>query len=149
MRKAGRSDGPVQQALWEPGDQPRRAEGSSPKTARQEGRELGHAAAKRAADHADRALTKAAWSAAAYSLFVRYAWICAGEFITKNAREHAERVWKLPPPPDPRAWGHIAKRALSNGVVRFVREHEAPHVHGGKIAVWQLAGPADSRRDEK
>lgn len=99
--------------------------------------QLGQMAAEAAANHAER--ESPGWKDLAFDAFVRYAKLAApNEFITKNAREHAERVWGVPLPPDPRAWGHIATRARVEGVVRFIKKIEAPHVHGGKVSVWTL-----------
>jgi hypothetical protein len=94
-------------------------------------RELGHAAAQRAADHADREVGN--WQAMAYEAFVTFARARSVSFITKDVREWARHV---PPPPDRRAWGAVAQRARREGVVVSVCLEEAPHVHGSTITRW-------------
>lgn len=89
----------------------------------------GHAQAERAAQHAGEA-----WREAAYRAFVNYA--ARGErFTTEDVREDNPQ---LPPPPDKRAWGHIALRAKREGVVRAVSwvRAKSETVHGMVVTQW-------------
>ena len=71
----------------------------------------GHSAAEDAADNAG-----PIWREFAYQHFLEYA-RDAGQFVTGMARQYAEVVCGLEPPPDSRAWGAIAKRAQRAGLI--------------------------------
>ncbi|PYJ10800.1 MAG: hypothetical protein DMF06_05185 [Verrucomicrobia bacterium] len=90
----------------------------------------GYAAAERAAARAG-----GDWFDRAYSGFVEFA-VGHHQFKTEDARHVAERRG-LPPPPDKRAWGHVARRAASAGVVRCVGRQPGMDAHGSDVATWQ------------
>lgn len=94
------------------------------------GLEIGHAMAKVAADHAGEA-----WKELAYESFRQFAYMNF-EFTTEQVRAASLHV---PPPPDPRAWGHIAKRASKEEVVRAVGpvRAESKTVHGMYVTLWR------------
>ncbi len=102
-------------------------------------REVGHAAAKLAAERADR--EKAEWISKAYAAFVQYArQVYPATFITKDAREFAEGQLGVPPPPERRSWGHIALRAKAAREIAAVGSVEARHVHGSTVTEWRATG---------
>lgn len=99
-------------------------------------RELGHDAAKAAADKAER--EKAGWIEAACVAYATFAQkVYPAKFITKEAREYAEKVHKVPPPTEPRSWGHIPKKLQARGVIEPVGSANPPHVHGGEVTEWR------------
>jgi hypothetical protein len=93
---------------------------------------LGHEAAERAADHAERETPT--WKEQAFTDFVNYA-KRHSHFTTEQVRAASES----PPPPDPRAWGHVALRAKKEKVVvsgEWVRA-TSKTVHGMVVTQWQ------------
>lgn len=93
-------------------------------------RELGHAAAERAAERAG-----SDWKDAAYAAFVDYARTHAS-FTTEDVRLAYP---DLPPPPDPRAWGSIAQRAKRDAIIIAGEWRAAKdrNVHGRVIMAWR------------
>lgn len=78
-------------------------------TTQMTGKEVGHAMAKQAADHAG-----AQWTAAAYEAFMRFA-RHHHEFTTEQVRLSAGHIEK---PPTDKAWGQIAIKARRAGLVK-------------------------------
>jgi len=104
---------------------------------RQLGLILGHEAAERAANHAEREMPT--WKDTAYSAFVSYGKI-ARQFTTEDVRLASPEV---PPPPDNRAWGQVAMRARRAGVVvsqGWVPVKDA-NSHGCVKTLWKWVGP--------
>lgn len=88
----------------------------------------------RAADHADRSSED--WSDRAFSAFVSTAKRLP-YFTTEQARQLAPD--DLPDPPDKRAWGHVARRAVREGIVEragFVTADD-PRVHCNVVTRWR------------
>ena len=93
------------------------------------GTEIGHAKAKQAADHAGEQ-----WQKTAYDAFVAFA-KAHKSFKTEDVRNANPEI---PPPPDPRAWGHIALEAKRQQKVSgggYVKA-ESPTVHGMAVTLW-------------
>jgi hypothetical protein len=100
------------------------------------GKQLGVMGAQRAADHAE--FETPHWKDYAYAFFLTFA-RSRGEFTTEQVRHAATH---LPPPPDNRAWGQVARRAKDAKKVRHVR-YEAmkdPKCHGAPRSVWKWIG---------
>lgn len=75
------------------------------------------------------------WKAAAYQAFIAYA-KTHKYFTTEDVRYSMKDV---PQPHQLRAWGHIARTALKNGVIihhDFVRPRSRT-VHGKHVNLWQ------------
>lgn len=96
--------------------------------------EKGHAAAKAAADHADREIDE--WTKKAAYLFVEYAKQTPTPFLTEEAREFAE-FCGLSSPPDGRAWGHIAKRCQRSGLTVSAGFGMAKSSNGSPKVLWK------------
>lgn len=94
------------------------------------GLEIGHAMAKVAADHAGDE-----WKDAAFESFKQFARMNY-EFTTEQVRAASLH---LPPPPDKRAWGFIAKKASKEGIVSAVGpvRAESKTVHGMYVTLWR------------
>lgn len=94
------------------------------------GLEIGHAMAKVAADHAGES-----WKEVAFESFLQFARMNF-EFTTEQVRAASLHV---PPPPDSRAWGHIAKKASKDGIVSAVGpvRAESRTVHGMYVTLWR------------
>lgn len=88
-----------------------------------------------AASHADRKQEK--WSDDALSLFRLYAIQKPEGFLTEEVRAWAEKLG-FAPPPDNRAWGHVAKRAAMAGYVRSAgfRKQASATCHGSPKTLW-------------
>ena len=94
----------------------------------------GHAAAKAAADHADREIAE--WTKRAIALFSVYARKSTGPFLTEEARQYAESHG-LQEPPDSRAWGHVAKAAQKAGIVVSAGFGAAKSSNGSPKVLWK------------
>lgn len=94
------------------------------------GLQIGHAMAKIAADHAGDE-----WKEAAYACFKEFARMNY-EFTTEQVREASMH---LPPPPDKRAWGFIARKALKENIVTSAGpvRAESKTVHGMYVTLWR------------
>lgn len=92
-----------------------------------------------AASRADR--ESAGWSDDARTFFELFACKSGDEpFMTEEVRAWAEKMG-FPPPPDSRAWGHVAKRAAMDGLVRhagYGRQRSAT-CHGSPKTLWVRA----------
>lgn len=99
------------------------------------GEELGRAGAATAAAHADRVAPN--WTHRAYFMFATYARGHA-EFTTEDVRAYAATLG-FADPPDKRAWGHVARRAASAGVVISAgyTKSKSAAVHGMKVTLWR------------
>lgn len=88
-----------------------------------------------AATHADR--TQEGWSDDALGLFRLYAIQKPEGFLTEEVRAWAEKLG-FTPPPDNRAWGHVAKRAAMAGYVRSAgfRKQASATCHGSPKTLW-------------
>jgi len=93
------------------------------------GTQIGHALAKVAADNAGED-----WKKIAYEAFVEYA-RKNPTFTTEQMRAESKGI---PPPPEPRAWGHIVNMAKRNNVIEYagITTATSPKVHGMRITVW-------------
>ena len=76
------------------------------------GNDLAKRGMKKAQAHAD--AENEGWSEDAYAFFVKYA-KKHKEFMTEDVRNASKGV--LPDPPDTRAWGPIAVRAVREGII--------------------------------
>ena len=94
------------------------------------GLQIGHAMAKVAADHAGED-----WKELAYASFKEFARLNY-EFTTEQVREASLHV---PPPPDKRAWGFIAKKASKEKIVQALGpvRAESKTVHGMYVTLWR------------
>ena len=75
------------------------------------------------------------WKAKAYQAYVEHA-RQHKYFTTEDVRHGAKNVSK---PTDPRAWGHIAKASMKNGIMtefEMMRSKSAT-THGRYITVWR------------
>lgn len=88
-----------------------------------------------AASHADR--VSGNWSDDALDLFKLYAVQKPDGFLTEEVRAWAEKLG-FAPPPDNRAWGHVAKRAAMDGHVRAAgfRKQTSATCHGSPKTFW-------------
>ena len=99
----------------------------------QQGRALRDVGIEQAAEHAER--VEPDWKDTAYDAF------CAvarkhGEFTTEQARKLSRHV---PDPPDKRAWGHVAQRAVKAGIIEragYVAADD-PKVHRNVVTLWR------------
>lgn len=91
---------------------------------------------KRAADHADK--VEENWQDQAYRIFSEYA---SGHntFATEEVREFAHRLKGLADPPDARAWGAVARRAVVQGLISHdhFAESRNPKKHRCPLRVWR------------
>jgi hypothetical protein len=95
-----------------------------------EGSAIGHAMAELAGDNAGEV-----WKEIAYDAFVTYAREHP-QFTTEDVRRANP---ELPPPPDNRAWGAIARRGTKNKIIvslGWVRAKNL-NVHGRAVVNWQ------------
>jgi|SRR5579862_2518976 len=106
-------------------------------------RELRDEGIKRAKDHADAVADN--WHERAFGVFTRYALIQARwpsgamkEFMTEDVRVFARENRLLPDPPDARAWGAVASRAVRTKLVRRVgyAAQRDPKSHGSPKPLW-------------
>jgi len=90
-----------------------------------------------AAVHADK--VEESWSQKASVLFLDYARdIVKGQpFLTEDARAWAESQG-LPPPPDGRAWGFVAKAMREANHVLFAGYAPAKSSNGSPKCLWRL-----------
>jgi len=89
-----------------------------------------------AAAHADREIGN--WSEEALNFFRLYSTIKPDGFLTEDARAWAEKIG-LPPPPDGRAWGYIARRASREGFVRSAGYEKARSSNNSPKVLWRAA----------
>lgn len=91
-----------------------------------------------AASHADR--VEENWSNDALELFNLYALQHPEGFLTEEVRAWAEKLG-FAPPPDNRAWGHVAKRASQAGrvVAAGFRKQRSTTCHGSPKTLWRRA----------
>lgn len=86
-----------------------------------------------------------AWRARAFELAAEFfaypAKSLPGPFEILEARRYAENVGGLPPPPDSRAWGHIARKLKKFGVIKSagVGKSSDPQQHRGYVTLWTPA----------
>lgn len=90
--------------------------------------EIGHAKAEQAADHAGEE-----WKDLAFAAFATYAETNT-RFTTEDVRNANST---LPPPPDGRAWGHVALRASRSGIVKSVGQRRVASSHGMWKTLWE------------
>lgn len=96
------------------------------------GEELSVMGAQRAYDHAE--FENKGWGDVALQAVKLHA--------TRNRELTAEQVRKafpsIPEPPDKRAWGHVMRRARSEGYIQALRpvKAENPSVHGMWVTLW-------------
>ena len=90
--------------------------------------EIGLERAKQAADRAGDE-----WKAAAYQAFVKY----AREHKSFTTEEVRKANPELPPAPDQRAWGHIAKAAERGEIVEAAGYKRAQSSNGRVSVLWQ------------
>lgn len=97
------------------------------------GLELGHAAAKEAADHAGDE-----WKERAFTALLRFT-LSHRTFTIEELREASPEVGE---PPDRRAWGQVPLRAARKGIIRKIGWVEAkdPAVHGNAVSLWETIG---------
>lgn len=99
------------------------------------GEELAARGIAQSAAHADRVMPT--WTDRAYFVFSSFA---RGRetFTTEDVRAYACSLG-FPAPPDPRAWGHVARRALRAHVVEHAGHVKAksPGVHGMNVTLWR------------
>lgn len=95
--------------------------------------EAGITGALLAASHADREIHN--WSDDALSFFELYAQQKPDGFLTEDVRTWAEKMG-FPPPPDERAWGHIAKKAAKAGVVVPIGYAKARSSNNSPKVLW-------------
>lgn len=107
-----------------------RQEMPTPKPAAQ----LAEEGAKRAAMHANR--VHGDFTDKALLAFRAYAWTHK-EFTTEDVR--AAFCDAVPPAPDNRAWGHVARMAVRDGICKRVRiaPAKARHCHGTWVSVYE------------
>lgn len=96
--------------------------------------EKGHAAAKAAADRADRHVDE--WTVKAMALFAQYAKQATTPFLTEEARQYAESHG-LSEPPDGRAWGHVAKNCQRAGITVSAGFGAAKSSNGSPKVLWK------------
>jgi len=96
----------------------------------------GYQGALFAATKADK--VEGSWTEQAAILFVDYARdVALGQpFLTEDARAWAESQG-LPPPPDNRAWGHIAKSMSTAKHTVFAGYAPAKSSHGSPKCMWR------------
>lgn len=86
-----------------------------------------------------------AWKNRAFELaaefFVEVAPALEGPFEILSARGYAEGVGQLPPPPDARAWGYVARRLKKAGIIvaAGVGRSSDPKQHRGFTTLWMPA----------
>jgi hypothetical protein len=100
-----------------------------PKRAIAEALATGHAKAQQAADHAGEE-----WKDIAYDAFVAFAKTRLFPFTTEDVRKANP---ELPPPPDNRAWGHVALRASRAKIVKSVGQRRVESSHGMWKTLWE------------
>lgn len=95
-----------------------------------EGLEIGHAMADLAGNSAGET-----WKQLAYDVFVAHA-AAHREFTTEDVRRANP---ELPTPPDNRAWGAIARRAMRDEIIELLCWTRAKNreVHGRVINCWK------------
>lgn len=93
-----------------------------------------------AASHADRETED--WSKEAMSYFRLFAAMNKGKsFLTEEVRSWAEKMG-FETPPDNRAWGFVARRAATEGVVRKLgyAAQKSVTCHGSPKTLWTHMG---------
>lgn len=94
-----------------------------------------------AASHADREIDD--WTDQAIKIFQLFSMRCKedGEtFMTEQVRAWAEKCG-LPPPPDNRAWGYVARQCARKGWVKAkgFGKQESVSCHGSPKTIWEAA----------
>lgn len=98
--------------------------------------QLAEEGARAAAEHADRVHQD--WTDRAIAMFKVYAEHFT-DFLAEDVRVFAHSNG-LPPAPDPRAWGHVARKAVSPErlvAVSGYRNTRIPPAHAGPRAVYR------------
>jgi hypothetical protein len=90
---------------------------------------------KRASDHADSQIED--WSNTAYEFFIQFA-RANKTFTTEDARIAAESNGLLTPP-DKRAWGAVAVKAIKTGLIirNGYSTKKSRNCHKGLCSVWK------------
>ena len=90
-----------------------------------------------AEDHAED--VSPGWPEIASKLFEMYGAIHPEGFMTEDVRTWAVKIG-FEPPPDERAWGSIATKLASSGVIKSlgVAKQRIINCHGSFKTVWQL-----------
>jgi hypothetical protein len=99
-------------------------------TTTHQGLALGHASAEIALAHAG-----SDWTSIALEAFLNF----AKKYPSFTTEQVRMAFSDLPPPPDKRAWGGIARLAKSEGIVEpmgWVRAN-SPTVHGMVVTLWR------------
>lgn len=78
------------------------------------------------------------WQQQAAAAFKTFARRVGRPFQTREARAYAEQGLGIAPPPEPRAWGAIARLASREGIVRPVGVGKSidPRQHAGFVTQW-------------
>lgn len=81
------------------------------------------------------------WVEEAANFFTDYATnkACGHTFLAEEVRAHWDRK-RMPAPPDNRAWGVAAKKALKSGSVHVVGFGAAKTSNGSPKALWRARG---------
>lgn len=88
-----------------------------------------------ALDHAES--VTAGWADRAYSFLVRFA-KDRDTFISEDVSDASKHDPDFPQPPTDRAWGHIYRRAVKNGIiVRHNSVGKSRRRHASICPVWQ------------
>lgn len=106
---------------------------SAPTVAR--ARHQGHQAASRAAARADASVPD--WTARAAVYVLAFAHTMTDRWLVEDARAYAEDQG-CPPPPDPRAWGHVARLLERRGEIRPDGYRPSRASHGSPKVAWRL-----------
>jgi hypothetical protein len=98
----------------------------------------------RSADHADR--VRPGWGDEALAMFRLYA-SAHEKFRTADVRDWAYSTG-LAEPPHGTAWGGVARRAASQGIVRALERSRSPDplCHGAFMTVWRSLVFQDTRQ---
>lgn len=97
---------------------------------------------ERSVAHANR--VESEWSGQALALLVAYAIEVKRPFLVEEVRPWAE-ARGLPPPPDARAWGGIARRAKAKQRIQKVGAAAAASSNASLKVLWQLPPPPGAR----
>jgi len=102
-------------------------------TAATEARDLG---VQRSADHANR--VESEWTGQALGMLTAFARQAGGPFLIEQARAWAE-AQGLPPPPDARSWGAVARRAAAKKRIEKVGFAPAASSNCSPKVQWRYA----------